>query len=156
MSSLWPSKPMPPDAAEAWYPLLEDLPGDEVAVAIRAVALDAGNVWPPSVGQLRAACEPPDRPWEQALAELRRLVARHGSYGPTPDLGELDDRALVDLVEAYGWQQVCRLQLSDPAARAQFRDSYRDAQRRERERGRREVAALAGPQRRALSAGGGL
>lgn len=149
MTQLWPNKPMPPDAAEAWYPLLGDLPGAQVHAAIRTVALDAGNVWPPSLGQLRAACEPPPRPWEDALAEIGRVA---NAYGPRWDS---DDEALNCVIDAYGWRAICSLATHDPTVRAQFRDAYRGQQLRlAREHDRRLARLGAGSTRAALPAGG--
>lgn len=155
ISQLWPHKPLDPDAAEAWYPLLADLDAAVVHAAVRAVALDPANTWPPSLGQLRAAAEPPPRDWEDALGQLPRLMARRGAHDPRPPDDEIADPALSAVIDAYGWQAVCALEVANPTVRAQFRDAYRAAQARQREQARRHVAAAAldNPHRRALHAG---
>lgn len=146
MAALWPAKPVEQPTAEAWYPLLADLPGEAVTDAIRRVALEPGNEWPPTVGQIRAHALPPARPWEDALAELRDTVARVGSYSPAPELG---DAALGAVVRAYGWRAVCSLDLAQPAVRAQVRDCYLRAQQHGAEVERAQLAA--GVRHRALS-----
>lgn len=143
ISALWPHRPLDPAAAQAWYPMLADLPGPRVESAVRAIALEADSTWPPSLGQLRVAAEPADRPWEGAFADLRRLVARHGSYAPRPDPDEVADEALSAVIDAYGWRASCMLEPADPTVRAQWRDAYRAAQRRVREQHRRDVATHA-------------
>ena len=138
ISDLWPHRPMPPDSAKVWYPLLADLPGDDIAAAVRRIALEPDNAWPPSLGQLRAATQPRPRPWEDAVAELRATIAQVGSYAPAPSF---DDPALAATVRAYGWKAVCRCDLADPAVRAQLRDCYRRAQDLAGDSARHQLAA---------------
>lgn len=156
LCELWPQRPMPPESAEAWYPLLADLDGQTVLAAIQAVALDPANTWPPSLGELRAAAEPMPRSWEDALGSLRRLMARRGVYDPPPEPDELGDDALADVIDSYGWAAICSLNPRDTTDRAQFRDAYRAAQTRQREQTRRGIAArtaaaLCAPKRAMLS-----
>lgn len=146
MTRLWPHRPMPPEAATEWYPLLADLDGHAVLTAIQAVALEPGNVYPPSLGQLRGACEPPPRPWEDAWHEALELVARHGFYAP--EIPATSDAALADVLAAYGWRETCTLDRHDTTTRAQWRDAYRSAQARQAALARRGVAG------RALTTGG--
>lgn len=141
-AGLWPNQPLPPESIEPWYALLADLPGVEVEAALRAFALgDRG--WPPrSAGELRAAAEPPPRPWEDALADLRALVGRHGSYATLngAERPHADDAALDAVIGSYGWQTVCSLEVGNATVRAQFRDAYQAAQTRLRDEGRRAHA----------------
>lgn len=142
MAELWPHRPIEPGTADRWYWLLCDLPADDVEAAINRLALEPGREWPPGVGAIREAAEPPLPGWEDALAALRSLVARHGSYA-TLGGGErprADDEALDAVIEAYGWQTVCSMDSTSPTVRAQFRDSYQAAQRRARDQVHRDLA----------------
>lgn len=153
MTMLWPHRPMPPEAAEAWYPLLADLPGAAIMAAVNTYALGPDATWPPSLGQLRAAAEPPDRPWEDALADLRPLMARRGSHSPRPPSSEVEDPALDAVIDVYGWAGICAMEHGNPTARAQFRDAYRAQQKAQREAGRRVHAAeITSGQRREIGA----
>lgn len=156
-ADLWPHDALEPGAVKAWYPLLADLPGDEVAAALRAWAMsDKG--WPPkSAGQLRAACEPPARAWEDAMADLVRLVGRFGIYATLGGVERphAEDLALDLVIDAYGWEGVCNMDPSNPTVRAQFRDAYQAAQRRVRDGVVRERAqAITGGQPRQALTGG--
>lgn len=157
ISRLWPHKPMPPEAAEAWFPLLADLDGSAVMAAVNTYALSPDATWPPSLGELRADAEPPDRPWEDALGELRSLISRHGSYATLGGKSRprAEDPALDAVIEAYGWQQVCALDDTNPTTRAQFRDAYRGQQKAQRDAGRRVLAvqALPGGRQREITGG---
>lgn len=155
MTVLWPHRPMPPEAAEAWYPLLADLSGEAVMTAVNVYATREDATWPPSLGQLRAAAEPPERPWEDALADLRPLMARRGSHHPRPPSSEVADPALDAVIDAYGWPALCNLELGNPTVRAQFRDAYKAQQRAQRDAGRRVLAvqALPGGRQREITGG---
>lgn len=150
ISRLWPHAPMPPEAAEAWFPLLADLDGTDVARAVREYAMAGDHRFPPSVGAIREHAEPPDRDWHEALADLRQLAARHGAHQPKPDI---DDPALDAVVDSYGWRGACALDISDPAARAQFRDAYRFAQTRVAREQRHQRAEIAASDRLAIGDG---
>lgn len=146
ISALWPHRPMPPEAAESWYPILADLDGHAVMQAIVAISAGPDATWPPShPGQIRAAAEPPPRAWEDAMAELRRMVSRHGIYAP--EVPATDDPALADVIGSYGWRESCNLDRADPTVRAQWRDAYRAAQATQRDRARRDLAIAATPNR---------
>lgn len=140
ISQLWPHAPLAPEAAEAWYPLLADLDGDQVALAVQRFALAGDQRWPPSVGAIREHAEPPGRDWHEALAHLRTLAARFGSAAGKPPI---DDPALDAVADSYGWRGLCSMDVTDPAARAQFRGAYRDAQAAMRRQRREHVVALA-------------
>lgn len=149
LARLWPHAPLPPEAAEAWYPLLAALDGQAVAAAVRDYAMAADHRFPPSVGAIREHAQPPARDWHEALADLRRLAARHGAHGPQPDIA---DPALAAVADSYGWRGLCSIDVTDPAARAQFRDCYRDAQQRV---SRDERHALAAGAAKAIGGGNG-
>lgn len=140
ISRLWPHAPMPPEAADAWYPLLADLDGDQVAAAVQRFAVDGDQRFPPSVGAIRELAEPAGRDWHEALGDLRKLAARHGAYDGKPPI---DDPALDAVADSYGWQGLCSIDVTDPAARAQFRDAYQAAQHTQRRRRREQAVALA-------------
>lgn len=153
MSRLWPRQPMPPEACEAWYPLLADLDGQAVREAVKAIALEPGNQFPPSLGDLRAAAEPCKlATWEQALAEIRALVHKVGAYRGPP---EVDDPVLAELIEVYGWQSLCAMNLADSTARAQFRDTHRSVVERIADKHRRRISREvgSGPALRAVEGG---
>lgn len=140
MADLWPARPIEEGTAAEWYRLLADLDADQVEAAIRALMLD-GREWPPNAGQIRQACQPPARPWEEAFADLRRLMARHGSYRPRPTPEEVGDPALSDVIDWLGWQAIAGMDPASSTVRAQFRDSYQAAQRRHAEQDQRATAA---------------
>lgn len=153
MCRLWPRQPIPPETAESWYPLLANLDGRDVADAVRAIALDPDNRFPPTVGQLRDAADSSrTRHWEDALAELARLARQVGAYKPKPTIA---DPALEAVIDAWGWQGVCRMNAADSTARAQFRDTYNAAAERVAEHQRRQIAGQAGHAPKALDDGGG-
>lgn len=152
MAALWPHHSFDPATAEAWFPLLAALDAGQVRAAIDAIALEPGNRFPPTVGQLRAAAEGSrTRHWEDALAELARLARQVGAYKPKPSIG---DPALEAVVGAWGWQGVCRMNTADPTTRAQFRDTYQAAAERVADDQRRQIAGHTAPAPRAVGSGG--
>lgn len=153
MAALWPHHSFDPATAEAWFPLLAALDAGQVRAAIDAIALEPDNRFPPTVGQLRAAAEGSrTRHWEDALAELARLARQVGAYKPKPDI---PDPALEAVVEAWGWQGVCRMNAADPTTRAQFRDTYQAAAERVADEQRRQIAGQAGAGHTPKAVGGG-
>lgn len=140
IGELWPHKPMPPSSAETWYELLADLDGRTVATAIRTYATGPDATWPPSLGQIRQAAQPPRRPWSDALADMSATICRVGAYQRPPDFGD----AAIDayIASAGGWQTLCAtFNSNDPTVRAQFRDAYTAAQNYQADHDRRELAA---------------
>lgn len=135
IAELWPHRPLPPESLQAWFDLLADLDGHAVAAAIRQHALE--SEWPPSLAEIRRRCQPPARPWEDALAAMKR-----GDTGA-------DDPALAEVVGFYGgWTVIGQWPLvrwEDPVFRAQFRDTYTAAQQR-----------IASGQQRALALDAGM
>lgn len=139
MCRLWPHAPVEPATAVAWFPFVADLDAASVRTAIGRLVLDDLR-FPPSPGRIRAAVSGPAREWTDALAELRNLAARHGSYQPQPDS---TDPALDRVIAGFGWQACCQLDFTDAAHRAQFRDAYRAAQTQHRDDTLRAVADAA-------------
>ena len=118
---IWPRHPLPPESVEPWYDLLADLDGDAVLRGLKVWAADPDRIWPPvSPGQLRGSIMVRDD-WPSALAELTRLVRRHGRW----DRPELDG-PIATVVESFGgWASTCRAwDPTDPTTRAQFRDAW--------------------------------
>lgn len=142
ITKLWPHRPMPPESVEAWYLLLADLDGAQVAAAIQACALRPGADWPPSVGALRDAAMPPRRDWEDAIAELRATVRAVGAHASPP---AFSDPALARVVAVYGWERCCWQNTADPVVRAQFREAYRAAQEARLDGERRGITAGTAP-----------
>jgi hypothetical protein len=138
-ASLWPHRPLPPESIAAWYQLVADLDGAAVKAGLLAWAADPDRSWPPSSpGELRGVVLEPAADWSEAITELATAVRRNGRYAARPELGPLLD-GYVDSVG--GWTRLCdRFDPSDPAIRAQFRDYWTAACRRER----RDTAAALG------------
>lgn len=130
--AVWPDRALPAASVETWFDLLADLDDGEVLSALAAWANDPDRSWPPQTpGEIRSQIEEPDRGWTDAIGELARLVQRHGSYAPRP---EVDDPGLDAYIDSLGgWARLCRsFDPTDPAQRAQFRDHYQTVRHRVR------------------------
>lgn len=130
ISALWPDRALPDQTVDAWYPLLADLPGDSVRRAVDRYAVEAPHRYrPPDPGDLRDYAEDATPPWETALATLRQHLSNAGGAYADGDSRRRStgDQALDVVIRRYGWRLICTLDLTDQAARAQFRDSYHRA-----------------------------
>ena len=144
-ANLWPNRPLPPEAAAAWFPLLEDLDGATVRDALYAWAADPDRSWPPqSPGELRSVLLPVED-WTGALADLADAIHRHGYYGGMP--ADLDPAVRTYVRSVGGWRTLCSSwDATNPATRAQFRDHYLAARKADRQRHTLELASRAAGQ----------
>ena len=114
------------DMLEVWQEELADLPDDLLSVACRNHR--ERSVWPPSIAEIRASAvslmrqaSPADQDWNEAYAELQRLILSVG-YTGKPDFA---NPALAETVRTLGgWQQVCWNEDKEGVFRGQFRDVY--------------------------------
>jgi hypothetical protein len=127
IADLWHDSQMTAKRVGAWFPLLADLDTEDVRAAVLALA-GSGSPWPPrSPGEIRAAIATDDG-WEQALGDLYAAVRRHGRTDGIPD--GIDPRTAAYVHSSGGWVALCLRDdgwATDPAARAQFREFWRDA-----------------------------
>ena len=151
---LWHNSNMTPERAAAWYPALGDLNVDDTRRAVYALA-GSPSPWPPrSPGDIRSAIDDlNDDGWEQALGDLYEAVRRNGRTNGIPD--GLDPRIVEYVHSSGGWVSLCLREdgwATDPAARAQFREFWRDAAARVARRRTVEhaAAALGLPERLAI------
>lgn len=155
IETLWPDRSLPDRTVEAWYPLLADLSADAVRRAVDRYAVEAEHGYrPPNPGDLRDYAEEATAGWETALARLRQHLSDAGGVYADREARRRStgDQVLDVVIRRYGWRLVCTLDLTDEAARAQFRDSYQRVERELRRARRYDVAdsAAAG----ALPSGG--
>ena len=116
------------DMAEVWAEDLADLPPDLLKVACRNYRERSGSDWLPSISQIRSSAvslmrqaSPADQDWNEAYAELQRLILSRG-YINKP---EFNNPALAETVRTLGgWQAVCWNEDPEGVFRAQFRDVY--------------------------------
>lgn len=111
---------------EVWQESLMDLPADLLKMAVKNHI--ERSQWLPSIAEIRASAvslmrqaSPADQDWNEAYAELQRLVLAVGYTGKP----EFANPALVETVRTLGgWQQVCWNEDPEGVFRAQFRDVY--------------------------------
>lgn len=107
-----------------WYRMIQDLP---YAVAEQAILEHiATSTWPPSIAEIRQACErlthEPIKDPIDAWGDVRRAIARYGRYRPEEAYAELDD-ITRDIVKAIGWTRLCDSE-DLTTDRANFRNAY--------------------------------
>lgn len=111
---------------EVWQEDLADLPDDLLIVACRNHR--ERSQWLPSIAEIRASAvslmrqaSPADQDWNEAYAELQRLISSQG-YTSKP---EFANPALAETVRTLGgWREVCGNEDPEGVFRAQFRDVY--------------------------------
>lgn len=111
---------------EVWQSDLADLPADLLAMACRNHR--ERSQWLPSIAEIRSSAvslmrqaSPADQDWNDAYAELQRMIRRIG-YTGTP---EWNNPALAQTVKTMGgWWAVCQNDDPEGVFRAQFRDTY--------------------------------
>ena len=116
------------DMAEVWSEDLADLPPDLLKVACRNYRERSGSDWLPSISQIRSSAvslmrqaSPADQDWNEAYAELQRLIGSVG-YVNKPNF---TNPALAETVRTLGgWQAVCWNEDLEGVFRGQFRDVY--------------------------------
>ena len=134
MNNIWPHQPVPPSTVDAWYRLISDLDGDQVAVAVDAIALD-GSEFPPQAGRIRrkvVELSDPSQLWGEAWHEVQAAVQRHGCYHD-PQQIPWSTADVRDLVALKGWEYLCTT--TDPASvvEAQCRDLWETIRARRRD-----------------------
>jgi hypothetical protein len=134
INKVWPHQPVPPATVEAWYQLLADLDGDQVSVAVDAIALD-GLEFPPQAGRIRRkVVELSEGPqlWGEAWHEIREAVQRHGGYRDPEEI-RWSTEDVRELVALKGWEYLCTT--TDPASvvEAQCRDVWDTIRARRRD-----------------------
>lgn len=111
---------------EVWQESLMDLPADLLKMAVKNHI--ERSQWLPSIAEIRASAvslmrqaSPADQDWNEAYAELQRLVLAVGYTGKP----EFTNPALAETVRTLGgWQQVCWNEDPEGVFRGQFRDVY--------------------------------
>lgn len=114
------------DMLDVWQEDLADLEDGLLVIALRNHR--ERSQWLPSIAEIRASAvslmrqaSPADQDWNEAYAELQRLILAVG-YTGKPDFA---NPALAETVRTLGgWQQVCWNEDPDGVFRAQFRDVY--------------------------------
>ena len=134
INKIWPHQPVPPPTVEAWYTLLSDLDGDQVSVAVDAIALD-GTDFPPQAGRIRrkvVELSEGAQLWGEAWHEIRRAVQLFGCYHDADRITWSTDD-VRDLVALKGWEYLCTT--TDPASvvEAQCRDLWDTIRARRRD-----------------------
>ena len=111
---------------EVWIEHLSDIEDALLAMAVKNHI--ERSQWIPSVAEIRASAvslmrqaSPADQDWNEAYAELQRLILSHG-YVSKPDFA---NPTLAETVRTLGgWQQVCWNEDPEGVFRGQFRDAY--------------------------------
>ena len=114
------------DMLDVWQEDLIDLDDNLLAAAIKNHR--ERSQWIPSIAEIRASAvslmrqaSPADQDWNEAYAELQRLILSCG-YVNKPDFA---NPALAETVRTLGgWQQVCWNEDPEGVFRGQFRDVY--------------------------------
>lgn len=132
----------------AWMMMLEDLPGAEVAAALKRHI--ATSKWLPSVAELRelvAEAKYGDRrPGGDAWGDVLRAIATVGAYR-SPAFA---DPVVARCVHALGWRELC-LSENQAADRARFVELYDKLAATERRE--QTIGALPGASRQSLPSG---
>jgi len=106
-----------PALPEAWAPLFEDVPAEDLFRAAAEHARES-RFWP-APSELRSRAIRPDNmpSAEEAWLEVKEKIRRVGYYGEPV----FSHDAVADAVAAMGWQDLCSMEVGDQAAeRAHF------------------------------------
>jgi hypothetical protein len=114
------------DMLDVWQEDLADIDDGLLVMALRNHR--ERSQWLPSIAEIRASAvslmrqaSPADQDWNEAYAELQRLIGSVG-YTSKPDFA---NPALAETVRTLGgWQQVCWNEDPEGVFRSQFRDVY--------------------------------
>jgi len=114
------------DMLDVWQEDLADLEDGLLVIALRNHR--ERSQWLPSIAEIRASAvslmrqaSPADQDWNEAYAELQRLISSVGYIGKP----EFANPALAETVRTLGgWQQVCWNEDPEGVFRGQFRDVY--------------------------------
>ena len=126
MKSIWTDKDFLPDmdAVEMWYNLLNDIPYENLSIAIQRYAQT--NRWPPRPADLREqiAEVKVTEDWSDAWGQVLRAIGRYGQYQEEEALASMSDIGR-EVTCRLGWKQICQADLDElPAIRANFRMIY--------------------------------
>ena len=106
-----------PALPEAWAPLFDDVPAEDLFRAAAEHARES-RFWP-APSELRSRAIRPDNmpSAEEAWLEVKEKIRRVGYYGEPV----FSHDAVADAVAAMGWQDLCSMEVGDQAAeRAHF------------------------------------
>jgi hypothetical protein len=124
INRIWPHQPVPPPTVEEWFRFVAGHDADEVCRAIDACAIE-GAAFPPPIGRvLQKVVElrEHDQLWGEVKSELRRNIARFGSYHDPDDI-VWSSPDVRDLVEQVGWLDLCTTP-DTPTFEAQCREKW--------------------------------
>ncbi len=129
MAMIWRGVVVDEPTVAVWARFLSDITPEEAGAALELLA--ATRTFPPSIAEVRQAVARLRAPevarltapeaWEQ----VRREIARVGSYGEPTGLAPLVRRA----VDTLGWREIC-LSENPEAVRRQFLEVYETYRRR--------------------------
>jgi hypothetical protein len=118
LSIIYSKKELDPALPEAWAPLFEDVPAEDLFRAAAEHARES-RFWPaPSELRARAIRLDDDMASaEEAWLEVKQAISKWGLYGrPT-----FSHEAVMEAVVAMGWEDLCSMDIGDQAAeRAHF------------------------------------
>lgn len=125
---------------DIWAEILQDVDGVLAVAATKLLIGEAGQ-WPPSVGMIRQRAfdlaAGPEADWEAGWqAAMRHMTECHGIGAGMceHDQSQVFDAPTYAAVSAIGWRTLCLTELDNmPTVRAQFRDIYRTAAKRQRD-----------------------
>lgn len=134
INKVWPHQPVPPPTVDAWYQLLQDLDGEQVAVAVDAIALD-GAEFPPHAGRIRrklVELSDPAQLWGEVWHEVQAAAMRFGGYRD-PDEITWSTEDVRELVRLKGWEYLCTTTDPSSVVEAQCRDLWEAIRARRRD-----------------------
>jgi hypothetical protein len=115
MTSLWPHQPVPPTAAQEWYPFLTHLPVEQVRTAIDALMAD-GREFAPTAGLILvkvAELHEPRLLFGEAYSEIQANIRLYG-HDRDPETIPWSSPLIGELVRHKSWQYLC-LTTDDPS-----------------------------------------
>lgn len=152
VQALWPHIALADDTPGVWHSLLEPFELADAEQAVRELAVQ-GREFPPPVGVLVKALadRATDIPeWDEAWAEIHRLIRRYGSYELPPE--DAFSHPVIAAFARPAWQELCMGPApgtdGHPTHEAQQREAYKAM----RARASRDTAltAVAAPRRSTL------
>lgn len=125
-----------------WQELLGDLDYELALAAVQKVLLSS-DFWP-TVAQIRQAAveltRPPSLTFDEAWAQVKAAIARHGTWDERAALAMLDPH-VAEVATNFGWRDICLSEETD-VVRGQFRMAWEAHERR-----RHDLARLPAPLR---------
>lgn len=123
IADLWPHQPLPPATITAWYPLLAHLDASAARASVDAIAVK-GDRFPPSLGEIIQAAQPPRMTPDEIFYTAKDLAGRRGLRNP-PDLADLRPE-IAAFISVFGWERLCMgpdYRLDLPANAYEHRDA---------------------------------